>query len=265
MSKISRFVRKPLGDLTWVDIENVYYSISPDKTYKIAFSHFQETTMGSYEGLFSLLNAEDRIIDNFEPLTASNPDHCCWTEDSNYFVVSTIRYLSGYLILKLPELEFAFIKMINPAPLEISLANKTLTITYNDKQVLLANSNQTYKGGILEIPSKKRLKPEDLHFELKNIPFYSRSKLANLEILTISDPQYRLDLIDGVFNEFNGKFPQNTKQIYNTRELEIYQLEAFAEYGDKKSQEWLDLIKQKTNNNYNRWTKVWQYIGFLER
>jgi hypothetical protein len=203
MSKISRLKRKLLGDLTWVDMEKVYYSISPDKTYKIAFSHFREFRMGSYEGLFSLLNDDDKIIDNFETLTADNSNHCSWTADSTYFTLSTCRYLSGYLIIKLPELDFAFIKMANPTPLDINFENHTLIQSYNNDQLLLTNSVQTVGGGILEIPSKKSLKPNDLHFDLNNIPFYQRPKLENLETLTSMDTQYRLDLID--WDSMNSK------------------------------------------------------------
>jgi hypothetical protein len=129
----------------------------------------------------------------------------------------------------------------------------------------LTNSTQTIGGGVLEIPNKKMIKPNDLTFDLGELIFYRRQQLNDFTKLIKSDKEYNLQLVDGGYNEFKGLFPQNTKQVYNTRQLEIYQLEAFAEYGDKKSQEWLELIKQKTNNNYNRWTKVFNYIGFLER
>ena len=109
------------------------------------------------------------------------------------------------------------------------------------------------------------IKPNDLTFDLAELNFHTRQKLNDLTKLIKSDKEYNLQLIDGGYNEFNGVYPQNTKQVYNTRQLEVYQLEAFAEYGDKKSQEWLDLIKRKTNNKYNRWTKVFDYIGYHER
>jgi len=155
--------------------------------------------------------------------------------------------------------------MLNPAPLDISFNKETFIIKYNNEQFELSNSTQTYKGGMLEIPSKKYIKPKAIEFDSKELIFYPRIQLADLKELKKSDKEYNLQLIDGGYNEFKGVFPQNTKQVYNTRQLEIYQLEAFAEYGDKKSQEWLGLIKQKTNNKYNRWTKVSDYIGFIER
>ena len=109
------------------------------------------------------------------------------------------------------------------------------------------------------------LKPNDLTFDIAELVFYPRQRRNDLTSLIESDKEYNLQLIDGGYNKFEGVFPQNTKQVYNTRQLEIYQLEAFAEYGDKKSQEWLEMIKRKTNNKYNRWTKVSDYIGFLKR
>ena len=246
-------------------MQSVDFVFSPNQKFKVAFSHFQEIRMGSYEGLFTLLDNNDCIIDLFEPITAINSNLCCWTENSIYFALSVRHFISGYFIVRLPELDFAFIKMINPYPIDISFEGDKFIISYNNNQVALSNSTQTFGGGTLEIPSKKYIKPKDLNFDLKNLIFYSRQQLNDLVKLTKAHKEYNLELIDAGFNEFKGVFPKNTKQVYNTRQLEIYQLETFAEYGDKKSQEWLELIKQKTNNNYNKWTKVSEYIGFHER
>lgn len=86
-----------------------------------------------------------------------------------------------------------------------------------------------------------------------------------LEELTKSARQFRLDPIDSGFREFKGVFPQSTKQIYNTRQLEVYHLEAFAEYGDEQSAEWLKAIKDKTKDKYNKWEKVTNYLGLQQR
>jgi hypothetical protein len=245
-------------------MQHVDYVVSPDKKLKIAFSHFQEIRMMTYEGLFTLLDDKDNIIDKLEPLTAIDSKLCCWTDDSTYFAVATGHFSLGYLIVKLPELNFAFIKMVNPY-LDISFYKDKFLVGYSDEQVALTNSTQTIGGGVLEIPNKKMIKPNDLTFDLGELIFYRRQQLNDFTKLIKSDKEYNLQLIDGNYNEFKGLFPQNTKQVYNSRQLEIYQLEAFAEYGDKKSQEWLEMIKHKTGNRYNRWTKVSDYIGFLER
>ena len=245
-------------------MEHVDYVVSSDKKFKVAFSHFQEIRMSTYEGLFSLLDGSDVIIEKFEPLTAINSRLCCWTVDSTYFAVAVGHSPSGYLIVRLPEIDFAFIKMVNPY-LDISFHGEKFLVGYDDEQVALTNSTQTFGGGVLEIPSKTMIKPNDLTFNLSELTFYPRQKFNDFTNLIKFDREYNLQLIDGGYKEFKGVFPQNTKQVYNTRQLEIYQLEAFAEYGDKKSQEWLDMIKRKTGNNYNRWTKVSDYIGFLQR
>ena len=65
-------------------MQHVDYVVSPDKEFKIAFSHFQEIRMMTYEGLFTLLDDKDNIIDKFEPLTAIDSKLCCWTDDSTY-------------------------------------------------------------------------------------------------------------------------------------------------------------------------------------
>jgi hypothetical protein len=260
----SKFLRKPIDDTRFVNTEYVRYVDSPDKKFKIAFSHFQEIRMSTYEGLFTLLDDNDTVIEKFEPLTGISEQLCCWADDSTYFAVAVGHSPSGYLIVKFPNLDFAFIRMVNPY-LDIKFHRDKFLVGYNDEQVAMTNSTQTLGGGVLEIPSKTMIKPNDLTFDLSGLIFYPRKRLIDFADLIKFDKEYNLQLIDGGYNEFKGEFPQNTKQVYNTRQLEIYQLEAFAEYGDKKSQEWLELIKSKTGNKYNRWTKVSDYIGFLQR
>ena len=245
-------------------MKHVEFVVSPDKKFKIAFSHFQEIRMLIFEGLFTLLDEFDTIIEKFEPLTAISQNLCCWKNDSTYFAVGVGRSPSGYLIVKLRQLDFSFIKIANPY-LDISFHKDKFVVSYNDEQVALTNSTQTFGGGVLEIPNKNMIKPSDLTFDLSDLAFYPSSQLKDLSNLFKSDREYNLQLIDGGYNEFKGIFPQSTKQVYNNRQFEIYQLEAFAEYGDKKSQEWLEMIKNKTQNNYNRWTKVSDYIGFIKR
>lgn len=245
-------------------MQHVDYVVSPDKKFKIAFSHFQEIRMATYEGLFTLLDDNESIIEKFEPLTAINSRLCSWTDNSTYFAVATGHSLSGFLIVRVPQLDFSFIKVANPY-LDISFHSDKFVIGYSDEQVALTNSTQTIGGGVLEIPTKTMKKPNDLTFDLSGLTFYPRRNLNDLINLIKPNKEYNLQLIDGGYNEFKGVFPQNTKSVYNTRQLEIYQLEAFAEYGDKKSKEWLEMIKQKTGSNYNRWTKVSDYIGFLKR
>ncbi len=245
-------------------MEYVHYVVSPDKKFKIAFSHFQEIRMSTYEGLFTLLDNCDTIIEKFEPLTVVSERLCCWTNNSKYFAVAVGHSPSGYLIVRVPELDFAFIKMVNTY-LDISFSDGKFLVGYSDEQVGLTNSTQTFGGGTLEIPTKTMIKPNDLTFDLSELTFYPQQEFKNISNLIKDKREFNLQLIDGGYNEFKGVFPQNTKQVYNTRQLEIYQLEAFAEYGDKKSQEWLEMIKHKTGNKYNRWAKVADYIGFLQR
>lgn len=245
-------------------MEYVHYVASPDKKFKIAFSHFQEIRMSTYEGLFTLLDDNDRIIEKFEPLPVVSERLCCWTHNSKYFAVAIGHSPSGYLIVRVPEVDFAFVKMANPY-LDIKFQDEVFLIGYSDEHVAVTNSTQTLGGGVLEIPSKTMIKPNDLTFDLSHLAFHPRQQLNDLTKIINSEKEYNLQLIDGGYNEFKGVFPQNTKQVYNTRQLEIYQLEAFAEYGDEKSQEWLEMIKRKTGNKYNRWAKVSDYIGFLQR
>lgn len=179
---VSKLLRKTIKDTTWVDMQHVDYVVSPDKKYKIAFSHFQEIRMSTYEGLFTLLDDNDTIIEKFEPLTAISNGLCCWTRDSNYFAVAVGHSPSGYLIVRLPEIDFAFIKMVNPY-LHISFNGDKFFVGYSDEQVALANSTQTFGGGILEIPTKTMIKPNELTFDLLDLSFIQENNLTTLQTL----------------------------------------------------------------------------------
>ena len=261
----SKLFRKPLTDSKWDDPGDISFVFSPDRKYKIAFSHFLEVRMNSYQGLFNLLDKDDNIIDGFEPLTTFSSQKCCWNEVSKIFAVSIVDFGYGYLFVKVPDLKVSFIRISNPYPLNIYFTNRAFVISYDDYQLSLTNSTATFGGGPLEIPSKMYLKPKDIEIPMDEIIFHPREKLEDFAVLTQSHNQYQLDPIDGGFREFAGKFPENTKQAYNTRQLEVYQLEAFAEYGDEQSQEWLNAIKEKTKGNYSKWEKVENYIGFQKR
>lgn len=261
----SKLFRKPLTDSKWDDPGEISLVYSPDKKYKIAFSHFFETRMNSYEGLFNLLDKGDNIIDGFEPLTTFSSQKCCWNEVSNIFSVAIVDFGYGYLFTKIPDLEVSFMRIANPYPLNIYFTNHAFVISYDDYQLSLKNSTATFGGGPLEIPSKIYLKPKDIEIPSGEIFFYPREKLQDFGELTQSQNKYHLDPIDGGFREFSGIFPENTKQVYNTRQLEVYQLEAFAEYGDAQAQEWLNAIKEKTKGNYSKWEKVADYIGSQKR
>jgi hypothetical protein len=261
----SKLFRNPLTDSKWDVPGEISLVYSPDEKYKIAFSHFFETRMNSYEGLFNLLDKDDNVIDGFEPLTTFSSQKYCWNDKSNIFTVAITDFGYGYFFAQVLDLKISFIKIANPYPLNIHFANHTFVISYDDYQLSLTNSTATFGGGPLEIPSKMYLKPKDIEIPGEDIIFYPREKLKDFGELTQSHTQYRLDPIDGGFREFQGVFPENTKQVYNSRQLEVYQLEAFAEYGDAQSQEWLNAIKDKTNGNYSKWQKVEDYIGFQKR
>jgi len=255
-----------MKDLNWVDNENVMQVFSPDQKYQVVFSHFHEIRMGVYECLFNLLDNNEKIIDRFEPLTAISSNDCCWAENSACFSLAVrVEENYGYLFIHLPSLEFAFIKIFNPYPLDISFDSDNFIITYNDEQVKAANTNKLFGGGSNTLPYKKYIKPNDLVFKLSDLQFFKRDKMKNLNSIIESYKEYKHELNDGGFNEFKGVFPQDTITGYNGRSFEVYQLEAFAEYGDKVSKLWLDEIKNKTFGTYNKWNKVSDYISFRKR
>jgi hypothetical protein len=227
--------------------------------------------MGSYICCFTLLDDKDNIIDNFEPITGISSGLSKWSDDSNYFIVAVdgavkgYSTLWGYLIIKFPERTFSFIKISNPYPLELQFRNENVIISYEEKQVVLSNSAQTIGDGISQTPKRKYLKPDDLSFNLNDLKFYPRENLGNLETYFQNETNYDLKLIADGFFEFKGTLPQNTEHLYHNKPISVYQLKEFADYGDEVAKEWLEEIKQKTNNNYNHWYKVSYYIGYQKR
>ena len=262
---ISKFVRKPLVRPDLLYNQSFFVCKSPNKEFKIVFSHFSEVRMMVEEGLFTLVDHNDAVIDNFEPLVAIRSNVLAWSSDSSYFALP-IRFTDyGFLIVRLPGRDFTFLKFENPYPLEIAIQNEALAVSYNEQQVALSNSNQVVGGGSLEIPKKLYRKPADLQFKLDSLIYHPRESLSKGQVLFEKDGSHELKLIDEGYSVFKGEFPRTTSSVYNNRQLEVYQLEAFAGYGDDPSQIWLEEIKRKTNNNYNRWNKVSDYLGYLIR
>jgi hypothetical protein len=260
-----RLLRDPFRKVEWFTYDTIRSRVSPNSKFSLLFSHSREGSMMNYECLFTLTENSESIIDNFEPLTAIADYYSCWKADSTVFALALSRFAFGYLLVKVPSLELGFIRVFNPYPLEVAFIGESFRISYKDDSVRLTNSMATFKAGETEIPKKIYTKPKDVVIDLNDINFYSRVELDRLGELTADQPLYNLELIEDGFREFKGIYPQNTKQIYNTRQLEIYHLEAFAEYGDPVSVAWIDEIRAKTNGDYSRWDKVYDYLGFLQR
>ena len=232
-------------------IDNVETDVvySPDNNLKIVFSHFFEVRMGADEGLFSIFDRQDSIIKNFEPLKALSFRNCSWSHDSKHFSLAIrVDNIYGYFIVDIATLNFAFVKVANPYPLCVDFSEDTLVINYRDEQLDLANSDKLVDEKTTELPYKLFCKPEEIKLGIESLTFYSIDKLQSITRLTEFDKEYKLELVDNGFAEFKGRFPQDTISGYNGRPFVVYQLETFAEYGDKVSQHWLKLIKEKTNN-----------------
>lgn len=254
------------SNLTWIDNESTVVVSSPDNRLKIVFSHFFEVSMGANECLFSMFDNQNTIIKNFEPLKAVNSRNCSWSYDSTFFslaIRADDKY--GYILVDAKTLNFAFVKVSNPYPLCVEFSENILAINYKDEQVDLANSDKLVGGNMTELPYKRFSKPKEIKLRPESLTFYTIDELKNISRFTEFNEEYKLELIDEGFAEFKGKFPQNTVSGYNGRPFEVNQLETFAEYGDKVSEFWLKLIKEKTNNTYSSWSNVSDYIGLRKR
>jgi len=59
----------------------------------------------------------------------------------------------------------------------------------------------------------------------------------------------------------NGQGPKATNQEFYGRQMEVFHLDLFAEYGDETAKKWLSELQRKTNGEYSEWDRVTKYLG----
>lgn len=234
---------------------------SHDKRYSIILTHCWEWAKDCDCFLFALIDEKEQILENFEPLVSRR--HILWSQNSRYVIIPVGQSNSGFLIYDVQESTFGLIKFKRIGLIDISTTENEIVLGYPASQIKSLNDATLFGGGENGLPRKKYLKPEDLSIPFDKIKLHTKSSLAT--IFDIEKTLYSLEPIENGFHEFNGRLPSNTKDGFNRREFQVYQLEAFAEYGDEQSIKWLNEIIKKTSNNYSRWKNVSEYIGFKKR
>ena len=254
-------IRKPYIGNPYVSYSNeVHYHNSPNNLYILTISHCWEYRMGSNACLFNLINNDGKIVEDFMPYTCGR--RFSWSDDSKFLSVLINEKNEGVLIMDLVRHQFAFIRSRSRY---FSFQNNSLCFTIPDKDIESMNSGRLLGGGSSELPRIKFIKPPDVFIPLDRLTFYDKNNLKNITENANDMQEVHLEPLREGFWPFYGKLPQNTWDGFNGREFEIYQLEAFANYGDEQSIKWLTEIKLLSKSRYNNGTTVSYYLGRRER
>ena len=254
-------IREPYRTFSGVIWEEVRYHVSPNKKYVLVVSHCWEYRNGCNACLFHLLDDSGSIIEDFNPHTTQGIVR--WSDDSHFLGIVTSHLINrGVLIMDLVRHQFTFVRSRCN---HFNFNDSTLIFTIPEREIELTNSDSLVGGGKSSLPRVKFLKPPDVIIQLSSLPFYSKNELANICEVKNDVLEINLEPIKDGFWPFHGRFPQNTWDSFNGREFEVYQLEAFAKYGDEQSIKWLNEIKSMSNKRYESGWPVSYYLGKRER
>jgi hypothetical protein len=253
-------IREPYRTFSGYVNENVKYFTSPNGLFHLVISHCWEYRMGSNACLFNLVSNEEKIIEDFIPHTTNGIVK--WSEDSNFIACRIGDRYSGVLIMNLISHKFSFIQTRCN---NFIFQNSSIVFNIPDRELDLYNTDKVVGGRKNELPRVKYGKPPDAVIQLSALVFQDKDKLAKINELPTEIGEIRLDPIEDGFWPFDGKFPSNTWDGFNGREFEVYQLEAFAKFGDAQSIKWLNEIKSMPDKKFNNGTRVSFYLGNRER
>ena len=208
---------------------------------------------------FTLIDEQGKIIEDFNPHTTNGL--MSWSSDSQYLGVLIGEVSVGYLIMNLSQHTFALIKFKRKPPVIVSHEQGAITFTMSDHFVHILNTETLIGGGISEIPRAKYERSRDLKIKLVDLVFHHKDSMKDIFDLHKDDQAYAMGPVQNGFWPFDGRRPQNTIDGFNGRPFEVYQLKAFANFGDEQSQKWMAEIDQMTEGKYNRFLQVSYYLG----
>ena len=250
-----KLLRKPFSEVAdYIHYSGARYLDSPNKKYYLTLSHFIEPHMGVDICMFNLINKQNEIIEKFEPLVALNRGDVHWSENSKLFSIPLMKTNltnHNYFIYDVEEKKFATIPIASLWGLKSRLTDTFFEIEYCENQIPDKKENDNY-------PTKHFLKPDNYRVELNSLIWHSIDEITEFEHIYNSKQIIELRLIDKGFRVFKGEFPLTT-------ERKVWDIEKFAEYGDKQSKIWMDEIKKVTNGNYYGLEKACKYIGLQTR
>jgi len=232
---------------------------SPNRQWTVVTSHNWEMGNNWWVCLFTLFNAEGKIVNQFSPLAAV-PDSAVWTANGRFFAIAGFSSEFFYFIYDVMKEQFALIRIANPYPLALSF-HSPQTILIAVKGAELQQSNLGWDEPNKEVPLERYVAQPPLNFLLSELTFYPEGKISSVPKLLGGQPQHDLKIVrDGIW-PFDGVGPQSTDQEFYGRQMEIFHLELFAEYGDATAKEWLKEINRMTKGKYSKWDQVAKYLG----
>jgi len=173
-----------------------------------------------------------------------------WSSESDHFLLPVSSEIDFFFIYNLITKQFAAIPFENVWILDGSLVEKRVVIHFDNNEIPDRRERENY-------PTKKYSSPEDLEFKLSDLEWESFDGLSEVKELVSRKPLIPFNPIDCGWKEFKGLFPQTTQVL-------VWELNKFAEYGDKQAQVWIEQVKS-TSPNFNYWVEASVYIGHKER
>jgi hypothetical protein len=231
---------------------------SPDGRLAVVTSHDWEPANGWWLCLFTLLDASGAIVNRFEPL-AGVPGRCLWSPDSRYFLIAAFANGYFYFLYDVATERFALIRIANPYPLAATFQTGQIVVAVREDEVEIANLG--WDEEVQEVPLERYLAPSPLTFPIQNLEFHSRTKQSQVPQMLASLTEHNLELCrDGLW-PFQGQGPKATNQEFYGRQMEIFHLELFAEYGDETAKKWLAEVQRKSKGRYSKWDRATKYLG----
>lgn len=238
------------------------YRRAPNGRKALRISYYDDPYIGYIIDRIALVNTKREVL--FEPkvLTAASMV-CAWSPNSRYCVIGAQhRRELLYLVLDTKESTFAFIPMKALYPLEVTfLSSSGLKIQAHAVTLNAMNSTVTFGAGPAQFPCKRYKSETPLMFKLSELSFRDMADLNRLGALLKRKKKYSLAILRDGFHPFSGKPPVSTTQKFNTRQMEVFHLELFAEYGDATAKAWLREVKRLSNGKFSRCDKVTKYLG----
>jgi hypothetical protein len=234
---------------------------APDGRFAVVTSHDWEPENGWWLCLFTLMDTKGSIVNRFEPL-AGVPGKCLWSLDSRYFMIAAFANGYFYFIYDVTTERFALIRIANPYPLAATFQSGHIVVAVEEEE--LKNANVGWDEEVQEVPLERYSASSPLAFRIQNLEFHSRSEQTKVPRMLASLREHNLEIYrDGLW-PFHGQGPKATNQEFYGRQMEIFHLELFAEYGDETAKRWLAEVQRRSKGKYSKWDQVTKYLGELK-
>lgn len=236
-------IKKILTALKGPDCGNVYAVPSPDGSHAVVFSHAWEMTMMNWSYCFTLLDKGLAVAEEFPKLTSIRTS-CAWSSDSAFFAVPGEAW-GGLLLWDVRRKSFALIRTGSRQFIFDFQGPDRLRVQCDPEQLRAINLG----AGVSSSPVQRYKALPDSLIEVRTLSWHPREELSKADQLAKTALAVKAGLVKDGFFPFKGRFPASTTDVIDDRRLETFHLEAFAAFGDKQSQAWIDEIKRKVGED----------------